>query len=826
MRVDRRVFVKSIATAAVSSGTLLASRKGWCNDRQRMFSWEDAYNRWQVSRLAISEDGGAFALEATRPLSAGGPFFGGNWNLDLRGDLWLLNGDLETARQMDVLAGGTWSSSFSPDGNRLSALTLIDPGKVGLVVWELNSGKHQVFSECNVDIFLSTFRTAGSAYAAPTRFIQMPHRYIWLDNASILHVDCGDVRQQNLLAISSVSPTLQAFRKRTEQGQPSVREWSDHSPTCGAGSRLVRIACDTGKAETLYQGDVRGVSLSADRRWLAVIVASGNVPPVPDKPMKWPLQATVSNENPMVDLKLALVDLSHHSVVHEIRGFAGVGDVAPSRLPRWSDDNERIAVPVRATYSDEPSTGDDAVWEVTVSTGESRKWAASSALDAELIAALLTADGLNTKRVIEARPQKVRAENYGDGGQINGGAWRCARGQVMFWDAPVLTLISAEKSVVISDNFSSVQPAVVDDAVARTIAIRKDGGTSIITTGAVSYRIDDLQTKPGWSLLGVRPKDAAVLYSEDSDDGTFLMIAKHGTQPRTSPLCFNTYFRDVAKPTRRMLDCSFPDGAVRKGTFVLPVSHKAGERHPVVVWAYPNSIPSLNDSFTSLNNYINVVYPVQYLLSRGFAFFQAPFPIGKSSNISNTNPMQAAANAVLPWLDVLDRQPEVLGGEYGFFGHSNAGYVALSLEALTRRFKAIVAWDTFPDLGLGLHSWAGDVALDCGGNVVQTDRMYYEDPSQPYAPQPAPPWTDPAKYIQNAPLFNLNRASTPLLLVEGEFDSDPLEMEEVYSTLYGRGVPVELAYYWGEDHVFASPGNMHDSWLRTERFFKKYIRMS
>jgi dipeptidyl aminopeptidase/acylaminoacyl peptidase len=818
--------VKSIATAAVSSGTLLTSREGWSDDRRRIFTWEDAYNRWQVSRLAMSEGGEALALEVTRPLSAGGPFFGGNWNLNLRGDLWLLNSDLENPRQMDVLAGGTWSSSFSPDGKRLSALTLIDPGRVGLVVWELDSGKHQLFSECNVEIFLSTIRTARSAYAAPTRFFQMPHRYIWLDNASILYVDCGDVRQQHLLAISSVSPTLQAFRKRTEQGQPSVREWSDDSPTCGAGSRLVRIACDTGKVETLYEGDVRGASLSADRRWLAVLVAGGNVPPVPDKPMKWPLQATVTNENPMVDLKLALVDLSHPSVVHEIRGVAGVGDVAPSRLPRWSDDNERVAVPVRATYSDEPSTGNDAVWEVTVSTGEARKWTTSSALDSELLAALLTTDGLNTKRVIDARPQNVRPENYSVAGQINGGAWRCGRQQVMFWDAPVLTIIAPTKSIVIPGNFSSVQPTVAGDSLARTISVTKDGRTSIITTAEDSYRIDDLQTKPEWSLLGVRLEDSAVVYNEDSDDGTFLIVARPGSQPRTSPLHFNTYFRDVLKPTRRMLDCSFSDGA-RNGLLVLPVSHKPGQRHPVIVWAYPDSIPSLNDSFTSLNNYIGLVYPVQYLLTRGFAFFQAPFPIGESSKKSNIQPMTAAASAVIPWLDVLDRQPEVLPGEYGFFGHSNAGYVALSLEALTRRFKAIVAWDTFPDLDFAtLHSWAGDVALDCGGSVIQTNRMYYEDPDQPYVPQPAPPWTSPAKYIQNAPLFNLNRASTPLLLVEGEFDSDPREMEEVYSTLYGRGVPVELAYYWGEGHVFTSPGNIHNSWLRTERFLKKFLRMT
>jgi dipeptidyl aminopeptidase/acylaminoacyl peptidase len=101
--------------------------------------------------------------------------------------------------------------------------------------------------------------------------------------------------------------------------------------------------------------------------------------------------------------------------------------------------------------------------------------------------------------------------------------------------------------------------------------------------------------------------------------------------------------------------------------------------------------------------------------------------------------------------------------------------------------------------------------------------MYYEDSKDPYIPQPNPPWNNPAKYFRNEPLFNLGRASTPLLLIEGEYDSDPREMEEVYSILYGHGVPVELAYYWGESHVFASPGNIHDVWLRTERFFTKYL---
>jgi dipeptidyl aminopeptidase/acylaminoacyl peptidase len=274
-----------------------------------------------------------------------------------------------------------------------------------------------------------------------------------------------------------------------------------------------------------------------------------------------------------------------------------------------------------------------------------------------------------------------------------------------------------------------------------------------------------------------------------------------------------------------MLTQFFPDGSLRKGTLILPVDHRKGQRHPVIVWAYPDSSPSLGDYFTQLNNYNSVIRPIQYLLTQGFAFLEVPFPIGESSGKSNKEPLFAAVKAVLPWLDVLDREPEILPGEYGFFGHSNAGYVALALEALTHRFKAIVAWGTFPEIGFDvLHSSTYDIAWDCAGSVIQAERMIYEDPRQPYDPQPAPPWIDSARYIRNDPVFNLNKASTPLLLVEGEFDEDHQEVEEVYSILYGRGVPVELAYYWGEGHVLSSPGNILDSWLRTKAFLNRYLR--
>lgn len=828
MKLGRRAFLRSIAATAAAKGVLPAFGRGLAGHAQRRpFGWEDAYNRTDVNSVALSADGEAVALEVTRPLSAHGAFLAPAWLslLNPRGDLWLLNGELGAPKQMNVLPGGAWSPGFSPDGKRLAALSLVGPGRVGLAVWELDSGTCRTFSACNVEIFLAKFRTAHSAYGGPSGLFQVPRQYSWLDAKSILYVDYGAARQQSLLAISSLSPTLRSLRERTEEGELSVRVWNDRSPTCGAGSRLARIACDTGRSETLYEGDVRGVSLSPDGRWLAVVVATGNAPPAADERMEWPLLVTTPFDDPMVYLQLTLIDLLRPGRVHEVKGVTGVGNVAPSRLPLWSWDSSRVAIPVRETYSDAPSTGDDAVWEVAVNTGDARKRSASSALDAELVAALITTDGLNTQRVIDERPRKIRSNDYIAGGQISGGAWRCARRHVMFWNAPTLTIIGPNRSTTIQGNFTLVQPPAVENTVGRTIAVCADGLTSAITTrDDGGYTMEGVKSEPGWHLLGVRPRDAAVVYEESSDRGTFLLLAKPGKRPRTSPLRFNTYFCSVLRPQRRMLTLAFPDGTVRKGTFVLPIGHKNGQSYPVIVWAYPDSTPSLNEDFIKLNDWNSVFRPIQYLLTRGFAFFHAPFPIGEASGKSNRAPMHAATNAVIPWLDVLDRQPEVIPGECGFFGHSNAGYVALALEALTRRFKAIVAWDTFPEIGFDtLHSELTDVALHCAGNVIQSERMYYEDPMQPYAPQPAPPWRNSAAFIRNDPLFNLNRAATPLLLLEGEFDSDPREMEEVYAILRGRGVPVELAYYWGEEHVFSSPGNIHDSWLRTEAFFNRYL---
>lgn len=114
--------------------------------------------------------------------------------------------------------------------------------------------------------------------------------------------------------------------------------------------------------------------------------------------------------------------------------------------------------------------------------------------------------------------------------------------------------------------------------------------------------------------------------------------------------------------------------------------------------------------------------------------------------------------------------------------------------------------------------------LESGGEILQARRAVYEYETQPYAFS-SPPWDSQDEWIRNSPAFNLGSVSTPMLLLVGEFDFAPRSMERVYSVLRGRGVPVKMAQYWGESHVIASPGNLFDTWTRSENFFRRYLRM-
>ncbi len=149
-------------------------------------------------------------------------------------------------------------------------------------------------------------------------------------------------------------------------------------------------------------------------------------------------------------------------------------------------------------------------------------------------------------------------------------------------------------------------------------------------------------------------------------------------------------------------------------------------------------------------------------------------------------------------------------------GHSYGGYSTLALITQTRRFKAAV----FERGAVNLTSVYGQ--LDVSGISVT---LGWSETGQ--GNMGSPPWEVPMRYIQNSPLFFLDRVETPLLIIQGAIDP-AVHRDQADATFVGLrrlGKEVEYANYAGEGHwegAWSLP-NALDYWARVIRWFDSHL---
>lgn len=790
-------------------------------DGLRPYAWSDALKRSEIVRAEASVKGDV-ALVVVRPLDAPGPHFDMQRPaLVKRGELWLCNRELSSVRKLELGGRWIWSALFSPSGRHLAALTTAGDGRVGLAIWDVATGQVRVHDSVNVDIH-GRLGTAARIEQAPS-FVQLPLPFVWVDDGRIAFIAAGqDETPFDELAGPSSASLYARLRGRTFNGQPSVRTWSPQGASCFAGRRLMLLETGTDKVASLYTGDIRGVSLAPDVRWAAILHVNGRVAIDSDAPQQAPLWFTGATDDPMVSSALALVRLDG-SESFDVDDVTTVGNVAPSRMPVWSHDAARIAVVSRLSYSPAASTGDDGCWEVNVATRSTRRWPAESAADAEFIAALVAANAAGKVAEVVAGRLPVGNPPVGTVGQMSARSWSIAPGQVVKWAGARLSLVREADETVLSDACSSVAAPVIQSDGACLIAVtRQDRAVEAITIANGEHRRLPIEAPANAVLLNASV-DGRVFLNQHADGASYLLVSAGGSPAKVTPFALNRHLAEVRRPHAREIERLTADGKRLSGILLTPTNKPAGERSPVIVWAYPDSAAVQDGWMTRINDSTAVVYPFQHLLAQGFAVFQAPLPM--KDRPEDADPLDHVSGLILPWLDVLDAQPEVLPGQYGFWGHSDAGFAALSLLATSDRFKAIAAASTFPDLAQTTYAARLPYQTqDCAAHLIQTDRFYYEAADQRYRVGGSL-WNDSERWVRNSALFRLERAVTPTLLLVGEYDAAPRAMEQVYSVLHGKGVLAELAYYWGEGHVISSPGNLHDLWTRSERFFRRHLKM-
>jgi dipeptidyl aminopeptidase/acylaminoacyl peptidase len=181
--------------------------------------------------------------------------------------------------------------------------------------------------------------------------------------------------------------------------------------------------------------------------------------------------------------------------------------------------------------------------------------------------------------------------------------------------------------------------------------------------------------------------------------------------------------------------------------------------------------------------------------------------------------MQDLVKNVMPGVDKVVEMGVADPGRLGLMGHSYGGYSVLSLIVQTTRFKAAIASasqgnliSSYGQIGKDGSAWAVGWLEEGQGRMGGT------------------PWQFRDRYIENSPVFYLDRVKTPLLIVHGALDNTvpPFLADETFVGLRRLGKEVVYAKYEGEGHWQGEWGyaNQVDYWNRVIDWFKSHLQDS
>jgi acetyl esterase/lipase len=278
-------------------------------------------------------------------------------------------------------------------------------------------------------------------------------------------------------------------------------------------------------------------------------------------------------------------------------------------------------------------------------------------------------------------------------------------------------------------------------------------------------------------------------------------------------LAINESRAALREPVLKVFDYRSLDNTALKGIYILPENYEPGKRYPLVVIPYPGSffVPTMEKP--------NLNYAM--LAAAGYAVLVPSIPL--TDGVSD--PMLDLPKGVLPAVDELVAMGIADSNRVGLIGTSYGGYSVMTLITSSSRFRAAVSI-------VGVFNQASSPAeTSVSGYKARYDASY----AVPLLLQRALFQGNPGKgrmfednawgYVRNSPFYLLDRVSTPLLLIHGDWDDAASldQSDQAFASLFRLGKHVRYVRYFGEDHVFSSPANRRDSWNEILDWFRAHL---
>jgi dipeptidyl aminopeptidase/acylaminoacyl peptidase len=243
-------------------------------------------------------------------------------------------------------------------------------------------------------------------------------------------------------------------------------------------------------------------------------------------------------------------------------------------------------------------------------------------------------------------------------------------------------------------------------------------------------------------------------------------------------------------------------GKETEGILYKPENFDAKKKYPMIVYFYERNNNTLYNYQAPSPTPSRLNIP--FFVSRGYVVFVPDIWY------TNGHPGKSAYDYIVSGTRALVKQGFIDSTKMGLQGQSWGGYQTAYLITQTNLFAA--AWAGAPVVNM--FSAYGGIRWESGVN-----RQFQYEKTQSRIG--ATIWERPDLYIENSPLFHLQKVKTPLVIMSNDADGAVPWYQgiEFFTAMRRLNKPVWLLEYNGEAHNLVERRNRKDIQIREQQFF-------
>jgi dipeptidyl aminopeptidase/acylaminoacyl peptidase len=249
------------------------------------------------------------------------------------------------------------------------------------------------------------------------------------------------------------------------------------------------------------------------------------------------------------------------------------------------------------------------------------------------------------------------------------------------------------------------------------------------------------------------------------------------------------------------------DGTPLQGLLFKPEGFDGSKKYPLMVYFYERNSETLHNYRTPSPSRSTINIP--YFVSNDYLVFvpDIKYDLGL--------PGPSAYNCIIPGVQAVIAKGGVDTENMAIQGQSWGGYQVAYLITRTNMFKAAGAGAPV----VNMTSAYGGIRWGTG-----MSRMFQYEQTQSRIGGTL--WEKPLYYLENSPLFTMDRVQTPVLIMHNDADGAVPWYQgiEMFMALKRLNKPAWLLQYNGEDHNLVQRKNAKDLSVRLSQFFDHYLK--